>query len=564
MHNMFYNDMLLQSLDLSSWNAKLQLAPGAKKDLNDGTGGMFANTVSLKSLNIRNLDNTADSAQENMFTMNASLADSATSPLSAKQFTAHLTDLTTGPQFIMNRENDLNTTVPDTVWNRYDSNGNLTIFVGNAINTGMANPGNWQAGQAYRLVDQVTGQQIGANHIIQGLPGSQVTVTIPNSYRLVNTNLYYTDQPVQHTKIAQFTLAKNLDINKPVILYLIKEVPVTVNFVDHNQTIATYQKTVDEETDMDVSSQLPKGYQAADKTDLAFQVGDQDLVVNIPVLTGAEIAPTSTTPTSSSATQSNTTSTSKSATTSSAASTSSSATKSNTASTSESATTSSVASTSSSATQSNTTSTSESATTSSAASTSSSATKSNTTSTSGSATKSNTASTSSSSTQSSTASTSSSSTKSNTASTSESATTSSVASTSSSATKSNTTSTSGSATKSNTASTSSSSTKSNTASTSSSVTKSNTTSTSESATTPINTSTSNSATKSSESAMVSTSSLTESLSTQSSSATERRTARFQSVLPATGKQRTFRLAFLNLLTLIGSSFAAMKIFGRKH
>ncbi|WP_338379613.1 hypothetical protein [Fructobacillus cardui] len=418
MHNMFYNDMSLKSLDLSLWNAKMQLVPGSTKGVNDGTGGMFANTVSLKRLNIRNLDNTADSAQENMFTMNASLADSATSPLSAKQFTAHLTDLTTGPQFIMNRENDLNTNVPDTVWNRYDSNDNLTIFVGNAINTGMANPGNWQAGQAYRLVDQITDQQIGPNHIVQGLPGSQVTVTIPDNYRLVNTNLYYTDQPVQHTKIAQFTLAKNLDINKPVILYLIKEVPVTVNFVDHNQTIATYQKTVDEETDMDVSSQLPKGYQAADKTDLAFQVGDQDLVVNIPVLTATEVSPTSTTPSSSSATPSNAASTSESST----------------------------------------------------------------------------------------------------------------------------------------VSTSSSATKSNTASTSSSVTP------------PMSVPGKVNATPTS--STIPTSELTtkpnESLTSQSATTAETTTARSQSVLPATGKQRTFRLVFLDLLALIGGGFASMKIFNRKH
>ncbi|CAK1222192.1 Clumping factor A-related surface protein [Fructobacillus evanidus] len=498
MHNLFYNDMSLQSLDLSSWNAKVQLAPGAKKDLNDGTGGMFVNTVSLKSLNIRNLDNTADSAQENMFTMNASLVDSATSPLSANQFTSHLTELTTGPKFIMNSENDLNTTVPNTIWNRYDSNGHLTIFVGSAINTGMANPGDWQAGQAYRLVDQVTGQQIGGNHIIQGLPGSQVTVTIPDSYRLVNTNLYYTDQPVQHTKVAQFILAKNLDINKPVILYLIKEVPVTVNFVDHNQTIASYQKTVDEGTDMDVSSQLPKGYQAADKADLTFQVGNQDLVLNIPVLTGSEIPMPSTTPTSGTATTPS----------------SSSATPSSTTPSSSSVTPSSTTPSSSSATSSSTTPSSNSVTPSSTTPSSSSVTPSSTT------------------------------------------------PSSSSVTPSSTTPSSSSVTPSSTTPSSSSVTPSSTTPSSSSVTPSSTTPSSSSVTPSSTTPSSSSVTPSS--TTPSSSSVTSSSTTASSSITESRMTKFQSVLPATGKKQGSQSVFLNLLALIGSGFAALKIFGRKH
>ncbi|GAP02674.1 bacterial surface protein 26-residue [Fructobacillus pseudoficulneus] len=285
MHDLFLNDMSLLALDLSSWNAKLAPIAGLPADHNDSTGGMFANTVSLKSLDIRNLDNTADPAQENMFTMSPNLVDMSTSPLNASQFTAHLTHVVLSPKFLLKSENDLDGTVPNVVWNRYDENGNLVVIVGNAISDGNAHPGNWQGGQSYQLFDLLTGAQIGSNHIVQGLPGTEVTVPIPDGYRLISSNVYETNGDVRHGTTNQFALDETLDIHKPAIFYLIKVVPITINFVDHGKVIGTAKKSVDEDQTANFQDSIPAGYQVVNPSQLTVKVTDQDVTRDVEVET---------------------------------------------------------------------------------------------------------------------------------------------------------------------------------------------------------------------------------------------------------------------------------------
>ncbi|GAP02672.1 bacterial surface protein 26-residue [Fructobacillus pseudoficulneus] len=297
MCDLFFNDMSLQSLDLSSWNAKLTKAGAITRGATtgEGTSGMFANTISLKNLDISGIDNTDDSSQANMFLMDPGMADSSTSPFAANQYTSHLTHLVLGSKFVMTSDNDLDATMPKATWNRYDSNGKLVVLSGSEINNGQANPGDWQVGQSYQFFDSVTKQQIGGNYIIQGIPGSTVTVSIPAGYQLVGSTLYQLDGTTKQGTTDQFALDQTLNPAQPVAFYLVKIDPVTVTFVDHGRVVSSAQETTVEGQVVNLHDQIPAGYQVVDPTQLVFRAGGQDINQTIEVEINGDHQPSSTT-----------------------------------------------------------------------------------------------------------------------------------------------------------------------------------------------------------------------------------------------------------------------------
>ncbi|MFY1049953.1 BspA family leucine-rich repeat surface protein [Apilactobacillus sp. 1-1-2] len=127
-------------------------------------------------------------------------------------------------------------------------------------------------GAMVKFVDSKTGQQVGNTLLAQGLANissSPLVMNIPSGYSLTKGN----------TNIITFTGSE--DANSVKTFYISKNLNITVNLTDEGKTIKSTKLVVPEDEMVDVSTELPTGYEFVGSS--KFQANDNQLEENIEI-----------------------------------------------------------------------------------------------------------------------------------------------------------------------------------------------------------------------------------------------------------------------------------------
>ncbi|WP_414827240.1 BspA family leucine-rich repeat surface protein [Apilactobacillus kunkeei] len=131
---------------------------------------------------------------------------------------------------------------------------------------------NYWRGAMVKFVDSKTGQQVGNTLLAQGLANissSPLVMNIPSGYSLTKGN----------TNIITFTGSE--DENSVKTFYISKNLNITVNLTDEGKTIKSTKLVVPEDEMVDVSTELPTGYEFVGSS--KFQANDNQLEENIEI-----------------------------------------------------------------------------------------------------------------------------------------------------------------------------------------------------------------------------------------------------------------------------------------